>query len=81
MAQHRVTFTLPEAELGNADIQLKVKRGGSVLGTLLVSKGAIVWRPKWQPGRGSGGKKMRWGVFDEFMREHGKPERRRRRGK
>lgn len=80
MAKHQVTFELRDCELGNADIRFRVRRGGAVLGTALVSKGAIVWRPKWQPGRGTGGKKLRWIAFDEVMCEYGRPERRRKRG-
>jgi hypothetical protein len=79
MAQHRVTFTLPDLELGKADIRFQVRRSALVLGTLLLSKGAVVWRSKWQPGRG--GKRLSWKDFDELMRVHGKPERRRRRGR
>lgn len=81
MAQHRVTFTLPDLELGKADIRFQVKRSALVLGTLLLSKGAVVWRSKWQPGRGRGGKRLSWKDFDGLMREHGKPERRRRRSR
>lgn len=81
MAQHRVTFTLPNLELGKADIRFQVKRSALVLGTLLLSKGALVWRSKWQPSRGRGGKRLSWKDFDQLMLEHGKPERRRRHGR
>jgi hypothetical protein len=78
MAQHRVTITLPELELGKSDIRFRVKRSSFVLGTLLLSKGAVVWRPKWQPGRGLGGKRLGWKDFNKLMCERGKPELRRR---
>jgi hypothetical protein len=43
---------LPERELGRADMEFLVRRDGSVLGKLLVSKGAVVWRKKWKSERG-----------------------------
>lgn len=41
-----VTFTVPSRPLGKADVTFVVKDGDRVLGTLEVSKGAIVWYPK-----------------------------------
>jgi len=69
---HRVTFSLPERELGHADIEFLVRSNGSVIGKLLVSKGAIVWRKKWKSRRG---KKLGWRRFHELMQEHGRRER------
>lgn len=69
---HKVTFSLPERELGHADIEFLVRREGSVIGKLLVSKGAIVWRKKWKSKRG---KKLGWARFHELMQEHGRNER------
>jgi hypothetical protein len=40
---HEVRFSLPERELGKADIEFKIKKDGKAFGTLQVSKGAIVW--------------------------------------
>jgi hypothetical protein len=43
----QVTFSLPERELGGADIIVLVKRSGNtVLGKLLVSIGGIEWQEK-----------------------------------
>ena len=39
---HKVTFSLPERELGHADIEFLVRSNGSVIGKLLVSKGRRV---------------------------------------
>ncbi len=68
MAQHDVSFTVPERALGKADLEFRVKRGGKVLGRLKVSNGTIVWVPK----DSSYGYKMGWSDFDVYMREHGK---------
>jgi len=46
MAQHDVSFTVPERALGKADLEFRVKRDGKVLGRLKVSNGTIVWVPK-----------------------------------
>ncbi len=70
MAQHDVSFTVPERALGKADLEFRVKRDGKVLGRLKVSNGTIVWVPK----DASYGYKMGWADFDKFMQEHGKRE-------
>lgn len=64
---HKVTFSLPERELGKADIVVSVKSDKSVVGKLLVSKGSVVWRPKSK----KQGKKINWKRFDELMQEYG----------
>ena len=46
MAQHDVTFTIPERPLGKADLEFKVKSDGDMVGRLKVSNGTIVWVPK-----------------------------------
>lgn len=69
---HKVTFSLPERELGHADIEFLVRSNGSVIGKLLVSKGAIVWRQKWKSRRG---KKLGWRTFHELMQKYGRRER------
>ena len=42
---HKVIFNLPKRELGREDIEFVVEQDGKRFGTLLVSKGAIEWRP------------------------------------
>jgi len=69
---HRVTFSLPERELGRGDVEFLVRKDGSVFGKLLVSKGAIVWRRRWKSRRG---KKLGWDRFAELMLERGQNER------
>ena len=63
MAKHDVSFSIPERVLGKADVQFKVKRDGSVLGTLAISNGSVVWFPKGT----SYGLKVGWTRFDELM--------------
>lgn len=70
MAQHDVSFTVPERALGKADLEFRVKRDGKVLGRLKVSNGTIVWVPK----DTTYGYKMGWADFDAYMQEHGKHE-------
>ncbi len=67
---YKVTFTLPDRELGKADIEFKVKKGGKMFGKLLVSKGSIVWRSKNE----QRGKKLNWNRFDELMEDQHRRE-------
>jgi hypothetical protein len=41
-----VEFTVPRRILGKSDVSFVVKDETGVLGTLKVSKGAVVWYPK-----------------------------------
>ena len=67
---HNVTFSIPERELGRADVEFKISNGGSKIGTLKVSKGTVVWLPKDH----SYGYKLGWKYFDDLMRKHGVKE-------
>ncbi len=42
---YAVKFDIPERALGRTDIEFRVWEDDSALGTLLISKGAVVWRP------------------------------------
>ena len=70
MAQHDVTFTIPERRLGKADLEFEVRRNGEMVGRLKVSNGTIVWVPK----NAQYGYKLGWVKFDELMQERGKHE-------
>jgi hypothetical protein len=70
VAQHDVTFTIPERALGKADLEFKVKRDGDMVGCLKVSNGTIVWVPK----NAQYGYRLGWVTFDELMREHAQHE-------
>lgn len=65
--KHDVKFSLPERELGKADIEFKIKRDGQKFGTLKVSRGTVVWVPKDR----TYGYKMGWSQFDAVMRKEG----------
>ncbi len=64
---HKVTFNLPERELGRGDIVFIVNKDGARFGTLLVSKGAVEWRPTNKQYR----RKISWDKFDQLMRAIG----------
>jgi hypothetical protein len=65
VATHDVRFSIPERALGKADVEFIVKRDGSVLGTLAVSNGSIVWFPRGT----SYGYKMGWRKFERAMKK------------
>lgn len=69
---HDVKFSIPERELGKADIEFIVKKNGNRIGTMRVSKGSIVWIPKDR----SYGHKASWSDFDEFMQKQTRFEKR-----
>ncbi len=69
---HDVRFSIPDRELGKADIEFKIKKNGKVFGTLRVSKGSIVWLPK----DTSYGHKIGWNTFHDVMRQQKKYEKR-----
>lgn len=69
---HDVKFSIPERELGKADIEFKIRKGGKLFGTLRVSKGSIVWLPK----DTTYGRKIGWKKFDEIMQNQKRSEKR-----
>jgi len=64
---HDVTFTVPDRPLGHNDVTFTVRQSGDILGTLKVSKGALVWRP----GKGKQSYKLTWSQFDAMVKEKG----------
>lgn len=67
---YKVTFTIPWRELGRADVEFKVERDGTTSGSLKISKGSVVWRPR----NRTHGHKIPWDRFAELMTEHGDRE-------
>ena len=65
MPRHDVTFELPRRSLGNQDAVFEVAQDGELLGTLKISKGAVVWRPAW----GKRAYRVGWERFDRLMQE------------
>ena len=64
---HKVSVNLPERELGRADVEFRVRQDGTALGTLRVSKGAVVWVPT----NKTYGYKLSWSQFDQIVRQTG----------
>ena len=69
MPIHHVTFNIPDRELGVSDICFRVEADGELFGTLLVSKGAVEWRPAKKKSR----LRMTWERLDEIASEKGTP--------
>jgi len=67
MADHDVNFTIPERELGKADIEFRIKRDGAAFGRLRVSNGSLVW----VPANKTYGHRLSWSRFNELAQEHG----------
>lgn len=72
MAQHEVRFTIPERKLGKSDIEFRVRRNGKLLGTLGISKGALVWIRASK----KSGYRLAWRELDKLAVEHGRRRRR-----
>jgi hypothetical protein len=67
MAQHTVKLTkIPELEVGKKDMRFEIEGDGNAkIGTLLVSKGGIEWRPYKKQKR-----LLSWEKFDQIIRDH-----------
>ena len=74
MPDHRVHFTIPYRELGRSDIKFKIYAHEShlrreddeyLIGTLMVSHGAIEWRSR----KKQHTVKLDWHDFDKYMLE------------
>jgi hypothetical protein len=70
--KHEVTFDVPRRDLGKTDVHFFVKSNGEPLGKLEVSKGALVWYPKWT----KIGHKITWNQFAQVMLNYPQLERR-----
>jgi hypothetical protein len=66
---HTVKLDVPQLEIAHANIAFLVKKNGHAFGRLLISKGAVVWRPKFKNKRG---RKLNWTNFDNVMEMHGR---------
>lgn len=60
---HNVVFNVPNRRLGKEDIRFDVHDDDGKVGTLLVSKGGVDWRPA----RGKLAYRVRWERFGEIM--------------
>ena len=62
---YEVKFDIPYRPLGKADIRFVISTDAGVLGTLRVSKGALVWYPK----KANYGHKVPWARFAKIAKE------------
>lgn len=60
---HQVVFNVPNRVLGKEDIRFDVHDENGKVGTLLVSKGGVEWRPAY----GKLVRRARWKRFDDIM--------------
>ena len=71
--RHSVKVTIDSPlQITKADIEFEVLRDGEVFGTLFISRGAVVWKPR----SGKKNYKFNWTRFDQVMqwgtKTHGK---------
>lgn len=66
---HEVSINLHTKLVQHKDIEIEIKKDGSRLGELLISKGNIEWLPA---GNSVNKYRMSWSKFAEFMEEQGK---------
>jgi hypothetical protein len=67
---HKVTFTIPERDLGKSDVEFSVSDGGTKIGTLKVSKGTVDWVPRDH----TKAYYLGWKDFEKMMMENGNKE-------
>jgi hypothetical protein len=73
MADHAVRFTVPYRDLGRSDIEFKIyskerrkrRLARYLIGTLLISHGAIEWRSRKKHKQST--IKFDWNDFDRYM--------------
>lgn len=70
MPKHEVRFKTPTLEVGKADLEFEIRRDGELVGTLLLSKGALVWCPP----NAQKGHKLEWTKFHKLAVENGVKE-------
>lgn len=64
MAQHEVKVFLPSIEIGSTDLEIEIRSDAAKLGSLLISKGTIDYKPNNHLYSIS----LTWEQFDEIMR-------------
>jgi len=67
MAQHKVTFNLPNRPLAYADVIFSVQENGEKFGELRISKGALVWFPR----NKQIGYRLSWKKLDAMFQDKG----------
>jgi len=69
MATHRVTLKPPDIQVGKADFEFEVRRNGEKFGRLWVSKGGVVFMPKFKSGKKFSTKRIGWTELLEFAKQ------------
>lgn len=70
MAHHvKLRLNTAEVEIAHKDVEIAIRDGGAKLGTLLISKGNIEWRPAKKSVKKH---RFSWKRFAGFMEDHGK---------
>ena len=68
---YKVLFQTPVRELGKADATFSAYEDGFLLGELLLSKGAVEWRPS----NSQHSYKLNWSQFDRVVQDNGRRRR------
>jgi hypothetical protein len=66
---HEVRAKLDTKLIAHKDLEITVRTGDGMLGTLLISKGNIEWRPK---GNSVNKRQLSWKKFAALIEEKGK---------
>ena len=66
MPAHQVVLSIPEKFILSKDVEFEIKSDGHKLGSLLISKGNIEWKPANASKRHH---RLTWEKFAEFMEE------------
>jgi len=69
MATHRVRLSVPQVDVGNADLRFDIEQDGTRFGVLQVSRGSVEWLPS---PKAKNGFRLGWSRFDELMQTHGR---------
>jgi len=72
MATHEILFDMPQKLVLSKDITFEVKSDGNKLGTLLISKGNVEWKPA---NHSVTKHRMTWEKFAAIMEDEGKTTR------
>jgi hypothetical protein len=66
---HEVSIKLYSKVVAHKDLEIEVKEDGAKLGTLLISKGNIEWRPAWKSVKKH---QLNWAQFAALMERRGR---------
>jgi len=68
---HDVEMKFHSKMVSKKDVEFDIKSEGKKLGTLLISKGNIEWKPS---GHSKNKRRLSWKKFSELMINEGKPK-------